>query len=67
MDYMLKGSLKIHYHQGAIIRKSMLDTWTSAMMDLAFETDILENLSNDKIIDKFAEINRIYSSLLVKK
>ncbi len=45
----------------------MLDNWTSAMMVLAFETDIPENLSNDEIIDKFAEISRIYSSLLMKK
>ncbi len=40
----------------------MLDDWTSAMMVLASETDILENLSNDEIIDKFAEISRIFSS-----
>ncbi len=49
------------------IRSSMLDNWTSAMMVLGSETDILENLSNDEIIDKFTEISRIYSSLLVKK
>ncbi len=28
----------------------MLDDWTSAMMVLATETNIPENLSNDKII-----------------
>ncbi len=45
----------------------MLDDW-SAMIVLASETDILENLSNDEIIiDKFAKINRIHSSLLVEK
>ncbi len=37
----------------------MIDDWTSAMMVLASEIDILENLSNDEIIDKFAEISRI--------
>ncbi len=45
----------------------MLDDWTSSMMALASKTDILENLSNDEIIDKFAEMSRIYSSLLMKK
>ncbi len=45
----------------------MYDDWTFAMIVLATETNILENLSNDKIIDKFAEISRIYSSLLVEK
>ncbi len=44
----------------------MLDDWTSTMLVLASETDIPENLSNDEIIAKFAEISRIYSSLLVK-
>ncbi len=33
------------------------------MLVFASETDILENLSNDEIIDKFAEISRICSSL----
>ncbi len=45
----------------------MFDDWTSTMMVLASETNILENLSNDEIIDKFAEISRIYSSLFMKK
>ncbi len=37
------------------------------MLVLASETNILENLSNDKIIEKFVEISRIYSSLLMQK
>ncbi len=37
----------------------MLHDWASAMMVLASETDILKNLSNDEIIDKFAEISGI--------
>lgn len=45
------------------IRSSMLDEWMSAMMVLASETDILNGIPNEDIINKFAEISKVYSSL----
>ena len=39
----------------------MLDEWTSAMMILASEKDILDtnNIQNENIVDKFAKTSKV--------
>ena len=49
------------------LRSSMLDDWTSAMMILASEVDILDGITNEEIINRFAESSRAYSSALLPK
>ena len=49
------------------IRCSMLDEWTSAMVILASETDILKGITNEEIINRFAEGSKAHSSILLQK
>lgn len=48
------------------IRSSMLDDWMSGMMILASEVDILNSISNEDIINRFAQSSKVYSELLIK-
>lgn len=49
------------------LRSVMKDKWLSSMMILACESDVLDTISNEDIIQKFATSSTVYSKMLLKK